>query len=249
MKRSWYMQLAREDVGGAAILVGDPGRIDLFAAEMTGVRPVAGQRGLRTVTGTFEGSVLTVAAFGMGAPIAAIVLEELVQQGATRALRAGTALTISPELPLGSFVVAHGAVRAEGTSASYAPHGYPAVADHGLIVRVTEALEARDLPYRVGLMASLDGFFTEMVAVREDREAGVSARLDELRALGVLAVDMETSALLVVGARLGVAVGSLCLVSVAADHRSLDVADRGSCEQDLARAALGAVVSGHPVHP
>jgi uridine phosphorylase len=237
------MRLGPDDVAPNAVLVGDPGRIDLFSAYLPDAREVSTQRGLRAITGTYGGSPVTVAAFGMGAPIAAVVLEELAGQGVVRVLRAGTGLTLSADLPLGSFIVAHGAHRAEGTSLTYAPPGFPAVADHVLTGLVIDALVGAGLPHRVGLMGSLDGFFTEMVAARPDREPQVSARLEELRSLGVLAVDMETSALLVAGARLRVAVGSLCLVSVAADRGRLDDATRLARERDLAQVALRAITT------
>ena len=58
------------------------------------------------MTGSFAGVPVTVSAFGMGAPIALVVLEELAALGARAVLRAGTAMAVAHDVPLGAFVVA-----------------------------------------------------------------------------------------------------------------------------------------------
>ena len=80
MSRSaWYIGCRQEEVGEAAILVGDRARIDRIAEHLE--RPIflEENRGLRTVTGLRSGRRVTASAFGMGGPIAAIVLHELVR--------------------------------------------------------------------------------------------------------------------------------------------------------------------------
>src|SRR5687768_16835650 len=75
--RAWYIGAKREEVGKAAILVGDPARIERIAEHMCDVHFVTENRGLKTITGTRNDQRITVSAFGMGAPIATIVLHEL----------------------------------------------------------------------------------------------------------------------------------------------------------------------------
>jgi uridine phosphorylase len=181
----------------------------------------------------------------MGAPVAVIVLEELAALGALVVLRAGTAMAVGgePDL-LGAFVLARGAVRGEATSATYAPADYPAVADSLLLAKVRQTLEASGARFREGLLASYDGFYTELFAAAESRREAVAARLAELSRLGVLGADMETSALLVVGTILGVRTGSLCLVTVDGQSRArLDNVERRAGEESLVDAALSAVVA------
>lgn len=249
MKRSWYLGLGPEDVGRHCVLVGDPGRVDLFAARLDRSRLVNGDRGLRTVTGLFGEVPVTVTAFGMGAPIATIVLEELASVGAEVILRAGTAMSTGPELPLGSFVVAHAGYRGEGTSSSYAPLAFPAVADPALTAAAVAELDRRRLPHSVAIIGSFDGFYSEMLA-RDPGQAGdVQDRLAELRRLGVAAADMETAAVLVVGSILRIRAGSLCLVSVDGTTRStLGDEEREAGERALVEVALATVTSfaGHP---
>jgi uridine phosphorylase len=242
-KRAWYLACGPDDVAERAILVGDPGRIDLFADYLDDVRGVGDNRGLRTVTGTSDGVPVTVCAFGMGAPIAVIVLEELAELGAKMVLRVGTVMALDSDV-LGDLVVASAAVRDEKTSETYVPAGYPAVPDLELLFATLAALDRLDEQYRVGLVASLDGFYSEMFAARPEREAAVEARLRGLAADGVVAVDMETSALLVVARKLGVRAGSLCLATVDGSTRALlDERTRRDGEARLVTATLAALTT------
>jgi uridine phosphorylase len=247
VKRAWYLDVAPDQVAERCVMVGDPGRIDLFAARLRQAHIVNEKRGLRTVTGHFDGVPVTVTAFGMGAPIATIVLEELAALGTRIFLRAGTAMSLSQQLPLGSFVVGLASMRREGTSLTYAPACYPAVADFGLTLALSMELERSGVEHRVGVIASDDGFYNQLFPLSEDREAQVADRVAELQRLRVLAADMETSALLTVGAILGVRTASLCLISVDGLTRSkLDPLTLESGERRLVDVALRVVACADP---
>jgi uridine phosphorylase len=241
MTEAWYLSCSSADVADRAALVGDPGRVDLFAAQLDDARIVAENRGLQVVTGASQGVPVTVCAFGMGAPIAVIVLEELTKLGVATVVRVGTAMTLVAG-SLGELVVASGGVREEAVSATYLPPSFPAVPDPALLFDLLVALESGRYRYRAGLVASLDGFYTEMFALRPEREERIAARLRGLREAGVVAVDMETSALLTVAQRLGVRAGSLCLASVDAESRAkLEGDEREEAEARLVEVALSAL--------
>ncbi len=87
MKRAWYTGHAAEELGESAILVGDPDRVDRIGALLTDPVFLPVKRGLKTVTGSWNGARVSVVAFGMGAPIATIVLHEFADLG-VRPLRA-----------------------------------------------------------------------------------------------------------------------------------------------------------------
>jgi uridine phosphorylase len=240
-QRAWYLACRPEDVAERAVVVGDPGRIALFVEQLDEVRSVGENRGLRVVTGSSNGVRLTICAFGMGAPVAVIVLEELAQLGVRTVLRVGTVMTLEPGA-LGELVVAAAALRGEGTSATYVPAGYPALPDPDLLFGTLVTLERLDERYRLGLVASLDGFYSEMLAASPGREESVTRRLRALAELGVIALDMETSALLAVSSRLGVRAGSLCLASVDGWTRTkLEGDERRDAEARLVAATLAAV--------
>ncbi len=196
------------------------------------------------MVGSFRGVPVTVSAFGMGGPIAAVLLEELAGIGVRVILRAGTAMSLAPDrLPLGTFIVAHASLRAEGTSLTYAPLGYPAAADPVMVNTPIDVMNHMRLPYHVGILATADGFYSEMLAPSHERAAPVERRHEEFRQLGVLAADMETATLFVVASLLGVRAGSLCLISVDGPGRALlDDEARKHGEEQLVTAALEALV-------
>jgi hypothetical protein len=81
---------------------------------------------------------------------------------------------------------------------------YPAIADLSLTAQVRAKLEQHGERYLSGLSCGTDALY------REDEQL-----MSLLRALGVLSVDLESSALLTVGRRLGVA---CCWVGVVSDR-------------------------------
>lgn len=211
--KAWYIGATRDEVGKAAILIGDPARVDRIALKMTDVHRVPENRGLKTVTGTFQGRRITVSAFGMGAPIATIVLHELFAVGVRTFLRIGTAMAVPPAR-LGDFVPAEGALRAEGTSNSYAPPGFPAIADHALNLALREALAESGLPWHAGIFGTYDGFYTEMFGISAGSRSLIQGLKDDIRRMGLIGTDMETSALLVAARILGARAGCLCVATV-----------------------------------
>jgi uridine phosphorylase len=242
--QTWYLGLSREAVADRCILVGDPGRIDVFKEALDGAELVTERRGLRTVTGTYRGVPVTVAAFGIGATIAVIVMEELAQVGTRVFLRAGTAMRLGTQLPMGGFVVAHAAVREDGVSATYAPSGYPAVADLELTSAASAALSRLGVPHGAGLMVSGDGFYSDLFALTEARAQHVRNRVAELSKLKVSAADTETSALLTVGRVIGVRAGAICLLTVDAESRErIDPEAMMRGERVLVEASLDALTS------
>ena len=240
---SWYLKCRREDVGDRAVLVGDRGRVTKAAELLDRPRWFGKERGLTTVTGEFAGTTVTVAAFGMGAPVAAVVLHELAGLGVRTFLRLGTALAVGPTR-LGDLVLAEGAVRHESTSATYLPMNYPAVADFELSSALRAGLTSSACGWRSGLYVSFDGFYTQMFALDAERERGISDQLGELVRHGVCAVDMETSTVLVAARALGARAGSLCLASVdGVTQRKLDTEPRAEAERELLRVGLTALTA------
>lgn len=138
--RAWYIGCSRRQIAERVILVGDPARVSRIVGyldEVQQVLPV--NRGLMTVTGIYQGVGVTVSAFGMGAPIAAIVMHELHSLGAKIFLRIGTAIALPP-VELGDFIIAHKAHRHEGTSNAYAPPDYLQLPIRILLMRLETLL-------------------------------------------------------------------------------------------------------------
>lgn len=180
------------------LLPGDPGRALALAQELlVEPRMFNHNRGLWGYTGAAaDGELLTVQSTGMGGPSAAIVLDELIALGVTRAIRVGTAGALDRGLSLGRLLVATEAIAADGTSRALGA-GERAAADTVLLERLRSAVPDA----AVGPVVSSDLFY----------EVGVP-RFDAWRAAGARAVEMEAATLFALGALRGVAVA--CVVAI-----------------------------------
>lgn len=240
---AWYIGAEKKEVGEAAILVGDPARVARIATRMTDVHEVRENRGLKTVTGTYGGKRITVTAFGMGAPIATIVLHELFALGIRNFLRIGTAMAIPPA-KIGDFVLADGALRADGTSNSYAPLGFPAIADFTLNTVLREKLKASSRAWHAGIYGTYDGFYTEMFGLSGKRREMIGQLKDDIERMGLIGTDMETSALLTAARILGARCSTLCIATVDAHTQAkIDDAAMDIAEAELFDVALDAMAS------
>ena len=139
-----------------------------------------------------------VALAGVGAPLAAAWLDELIALGARRFVVAGGAGALVPEMTLGHVVVPTAAVRDEGTSFHYAPPSRLIAPTDDAVAAIIATLDRRGVPQRTGLTWTTDAFYRET-------HAKVVARAAE----GCLAVEMEASALFAVARFRGVSLAQM----------------------------------------
>lgn len=172
-----------------------------------GLEPVAGVLGshlfmLPAAAGRRRGDVVVAGRFGIGAPGAAAVVEELVAMGCTSIVSIGTAGALQPELAIGDLVVADRAIRDEGTSYHYAApekYAYPAPA---LTERLADRIEKAGVKATPGTTWTIDAVYRETVT-----------EADAYRAQGVAVVEMEAAAVFAVCAYRGVQAAAAFTVS------------------------------------
>ncbi|MGO9581971.1 MAG: nucleoside phosphorylase [Acidimicrobiales bacterium] len=135
---------------------------------------------------------------GVGAPLAALFLEEAIDYGCRALVACGGAGALDADLVLGHLVVVSAAVRDEGTSYHYlAPSRHIEAAP--AVVAAMEALLGRSgVPFRTGTTWTTD-------AVYRETRGKVSLR----RAEGCVTVEMEAAALLAVARFRNVLLGQL----------------------------------------
>lgn len=226
------------------MLTGDPARVDRIAALLDDARMVAQNREFYVASGHFNGEKITAVSSGIGAPSAAIALEELSQLGTQAVVRLGT--TMGVNIPLGSFILSTGAVRYEGTSSAYLPLEYPAVPNWALAQLIYHSSARAGLDIHAGLTATYDAFYPKMAPALVGRGL---PDMEQLRQAQVLGLDMETSLLYVLGMRLGLAAASACVVTNSADPFSaLDANAQHEAEMRLIRAVLEALVTWKERH-
>ncbi len=209
------------------LLPGDPGRA-LALAQLLLESPLMfnHHRGLWGYTGRADdGAPLTIQATGMGGPSAAIVLQELIDLGARRAIRVGTCGAIAPGLALGRLLVAREAISADGTSRALGA-GELVAAD----AAISDALERHAPGAAAGAVVTVDLFY-------ERGPLGGGHR--------ALAVEMEAATLFALGALESVPVGCILTVTDTFDEAGrrarIEEEALGEAVQRAARAAQAAL--------
>lgn len=180
-----HIQLTDAVDTDCAVIVGDPARVDVVAKFLDEPEKIMENREYHTVTGTYKGRKILVMSTGIGAPSAAIGIEELHNIGVKTVIRVGSCGALQPEIGLGDLIVGEGIVRDDGLTKKYAPEIYPAVPSFKLL-----ALAKKYAPQaHFGIIRSHDGFYMDD---NEEVEAFWAKK-------GVLGCDMESGALAVVG--------------------------------------------------
>ena len=238
MKNAWYLKLSETEVFNSAIIVGDKSRLRLIQSYLTEVKVLNEDRGLLTITGLFHGERITVVAFGMGAPIAAVVCHELAYLGVSNILRLGTTMNLG-QTKLGEYVLAESAVSQDGTSIAYNPSKTIFTASTSLNASILLTLAEHGITPQVGQVVSCDGFYTEMMSIGSDDSFGVEEKHSNFERLGYVGLDMETAAIFALGERLKINISSLCIATVNGRTKTkLSEAERNLAELKLSLVGL-----------
>jgi uridine phosphorylase len=130
---------------------------------------------------------------GVGAPLAAGMLEELIALGGRYFIACGSAGSLMPGQAMGHIVVPVSAVRDEGTSYHYLAASRFIAADPVALDVVIANLKRHDLEHSTGPTWTTDAPFRE-----------TPSRVQRRREEGCLTVEMEAAALMAVAAHRGV---------------------------------------------
>ncbi len=152
--------------------------------------------------GNLDGHRVGVADVPVGAAHATTLLEELIGLGARTFLIAGATGALRPGIEVGDYVIATSALREEGTSYHYRPPDHPARADGPATQALIESAQASTRPAHPGRVWTTDAPYRE--------SAGKVRHYGEQ---GVLSVDMEASALMIVTEFRGADLGLILTVS------------------------------------
>ncbi|MCQ2170056.1 MAG: nucleoside phosphorylase [Bacteroidales bacterium] len=125
---AFHIHIRPSDLADTVILVGDPGRVEIFRRRFTSVRAEGASREFVWTTGTFNGKEFTVLSTGIGPDNIDIVMTELDALAnvdfetreekpvhrSLRIVRVGTSGAIRPDIPIGSFVFSEISVGFDG---------------------------------------------------------------------------------------------------------------------------------------
>jgi len=194
------------DIAETVIMAGDPLRAKFIADNyLEDVVQFNSIRNMLGFTGSFRGKRVSVMGHGMGIPSIGIYTYELFHfYGVKTILRVGSAGSYHMDLHLGDLVLAMGACTDSNYGAQFdLPGTYAPIADFELLRRAAASCEQHGYHYKVGNVLSSDVFYH------------AHPQTDKWRSMGVLAVEMEASALYMNAAYAGCRALTICTIS---DH-------------------------------
>jgi purine-nucleoside phosphorylase len=182
------------EIAKTVIMAGDPLRAK-FMADKFLENPVQfnNVRSMLGFTGTHNGKRVSVMGHGMGIPSIGIYTYELFNfYDVDTIIRVGSAGSINKDLLVGDLCIAMGACTNSNYGIQYElPGTYAPIANFDLLRGAANACDKFGYRYKVGNVMSSDTFYTE------------NAHNDKWMNMGVLAIEMEASALYMNAARAG----------------------------------------------
>ena len=135
----------------------------------------------------FEDSHIGLFHPGVGAPLAAALLEEIIAQGCSKFIACGGAGVLDGDIAVGRVLVPVSAVRDEGTSYHYLPPGSEIEPSGEAVGAIERTLKRRNVEYVLTKTWTTDGVYRE-----------TPGRIALRRSQGCLTVEMEAAALFAV---------------------------------------------------
>lgn len=239
-----YLKAAKGDISKYVIFSGDPWRVEILQKLLDNPRHIAFSREFNTYTGSYKGIPITISSTGIGAPSAAIAMEELYECKMEVAVRMGTVMGLKDDM-LGKVLIPIGSMRMESTSDTYVPKGFPAVANIDLVNSMNKSALMNNREYINGITCTMDGFYSQMMESRLSKKmnTNISKIFDYLDNYNIYGVDMETSLMLVLGNLMGIKVCSVTMTTVLKNLKAaLTDRERKKAEEDLCKIVLDGIM-------
>ncbi|WP_020060164.1 purine-nucleoside phosphorylase [Bacillus sp. 123MFChir2] len=195
------------EIAESILLPGDPLRAKYIAENfLEDVTCYNNVRGMLGFTGTYKGKRVSVQGTGMGVPSISIYVNELIQSyGVKNLIRVGTCGAIQKDVKVRDVIIAMTACTDSNINRLTFPgFDFAPCANFDLLKKAYDAGIEKGLHIRVGNVLTADVFYRESMDM-----------VKKLGDYGVLAVEMETTALYTIAAKYGVNALSVLTVS---DH-------------------------------
>ncbi|MDQ7825744.1 MAG: purine-nucleoside phosphorylase [Candidatus Eremiobacteraeota bacterium] len=192
---SIHMAAKMGDIAPAVLLPGDPLRARYIAEHFLENAVCYNEiRSMLGYTGAYKGKRVSVQGTGMGIPSLAIYVEELLRDYGCRTLiRVGSCGTIQEGIHIRDIILVMGAsTDSQINKITFKGQDYAATADFELLKRAHDYAAGRGIPVKVGNVMSTDTFYNQ------DKDF-----YEVWRKHGILAYEMESSALFTLAARYG----------------------------------------------
>lgn len=231
---SIHINAKKGEIAETILLPGDPLRAKYIAEKfLEDVTQYNEVRNMFGYTGTYKGERISVQGTGMGVPSISIYITELMQEyDVQKLIRVGTCGAIQKDVQLRDVIIAQGATtNSTMNQIIFDEITYAPIADFDLLSKAYQTGQEKGLNLRVGNVFTEDLFYNEF----SDHE--------KLAQYGVLAVEMETSALYTLAAKFGRQALSILTVS---DHiltgEATSSEERQLTFNDMIEVALDAAI-------
>lgn len=175
------------EIAETVLLPGDPLRAKFIAENfLEDIICYNEIRGMYGFTGLYKGKKISVQGTGMGIPSTSIYVNELIQSyGVRNLIRVGTCGGVQDEVHVRDLVLAMTAsTDSSFTTQLVPPFHFSPTADFKLLKNAYETAKEKDMTIHVGNILTADSFYRDSMDM-----------VRKLGTYGVLAVEMETTAL------------------------------------------------------
>ncbi|MFD3446169.1 purine-nucleoside phosphorylase [Microbacteriaceae bacterium 4G12] len=223
------------EIAETVLLPGDPLRAKYIAeAFLEDPQCYNNVRGMLGFTGTYKGKRISVQGTGMGIPSISIYVNELIQSyGVKNLIRIGTCGAIQKDVKVRDVIIAMTTCTDSNINhLTFPGFDFAPCANFELLKKAYDAGVQKGLHLRVGNILTADVFYRESMDM-----------VKKLADYGVLAVEMETTALYTLAAKYGVNALSVLTVS---DHiftgEETTAEERQTTFNDMIEIALDAAI-------
>lgn len=190
-----HLRVSKEDIAPVVLLPGDPGRVDLIGGLFDDYEIKGANREFKVGTGQYNGNAVSVCSTGIGGPSTEIAVVELLKLDVQCLIRIGGTAAIQEHIECGDIIINTGSVRLGGSSNHYARPEYPAIASYHVVKALVESCEELGHRYHLGIGATTSSFYNAQG--RNMSPYNYSSHIvEEMSALGVLNLEMESETIL-----------------------------------------------------
>ena len=203
---SVHIGAEKGQIAETVLLPGDPLRAKYIAdTYLENVECYNEVRGMYGFTGTYKGKRVSVQGTGMGVPSISIYVNELISSYDVKNLiRVGSCGAIRKDVNVRDVILAMtSSTDSQINRVAFGSIDFAPCADFELLKTAYDAAKKRNIPVTAGNVFTADQFYNE------------DSQIEKLARYGVLAVEMETTALYTLSAKFGRKALSILTVS---DH-------------------------------
>jgi purine-nucleoside phosphorylase len=231
---STHIGAKQGEIAATVLLPGDPLRAkyiaETFLEDVTCYNEVRGMLGF---TGTYKGKRVSVQGTGMGVPSISIYIHELMNEyGVQNLIRVGTCGAIQKDVKVRDVILAMtSSTNSQMNRLTFGGVDYAPTASFDLLKRAYDVGSQKGMALKVGNVFTSDVFYNE------------NAELEKWANYGILAIEMETTALYTLAAKFGRNALSVLTVS---DHiltgEETTAEERQTTFNDMIEVALEAAL-------